>query len=106
MRTGRALAERLDCRISCRATQRSCRGDNNSGWQSTAARAPRLMADEPTATWMKTAARVLDLMLSPSETGTTLLIVTHSAAVAAQMDRRVHRSGPVERPLDQAGAAS
>ncbi len=74
-----------------------------------ASRPPVLMADEPTGNLDEdSAARVLDLMLSlVRETGTTLLIVTHSAAVAAQMDRRVHLSrGRLSAPSDPVGAAS
>lgn len=54
---------------------------------------PRLvLADEPTGNLDEaTAATVMDLMLElVAETGAGLLLVTHSAALAARMQRRLH----------------
>ena len=54
-----------------------------------------LLADEPTGNLDETAsAAVLELMLElVSESGTSLFLVTHSAQIANQLDRRVHLSG-------------
>ncbi len=54
-----------------------------------------LLADEPTGNLDETASQVvLDLMLAlVAETGAALLLVTHSADIAARLDRRVHLSG-------------
>ncbi|WP_417210867.1 ABC transporter ATP-binding protein [Antarctobacter sp.] len=57
---------------------------------------PRLiLADEPTGNLDEaTAADVLDEMLSlVAATGAALMVVTHSPAVAARMDRQLHLSG-------------
>lgn len=57
---------------------------------------PRLMlADEPTGNLDEaTAEEVLDQMLAlVADTGAALLMVTHSPAIAARMDRRLHLSG-------------
>ncbi|MGJ8622737.1 MAG: ABC transporter ATP-binding protein [Yoonia sp.] len=60
---------------------------------------PRLvLADEPTGNLDEgTAATVMDLMLElVAETGAGLLMVTHSAALAGRMSRRLHlRAGQV-----------
>jgi putative ABC transport system ATP-binding protein len=60
---------------------------------------PRLvLADEPTGNLDEaTAATVMDLMLElVSEAGAGLLMVTHSAALAGRMSRRLHlRAGQV-----------
>ena len=59
----------------------------------TLATRPRLIpADEPTGNLDEaTAADVLDEMLSlVAETGAALMVVTHSTAVAARMDRQLH----------------
>lgn len=59
------------------------------------AAAPALvLADEPTGNLDEaTAAQVLDQMLAlVAETGSALLMVTHSPALAARMDRRAHLS--------------
>ena len=60
-----------------------------------AARPLLLLADEPTGNLDETAAdRVLDLMLElVAETGTGLLLVTHSPRVAARLSRRLHLAG-------------
>ncbi|MDP5216229.1 ABC transporter ATP-binding protein [Ruegeria sp. 2205SS24-7] len=60
-----------------------------------ATRPALLLADEPTGNLDETAsAAVLDLMLElVAETGCGLLLVTHSAAIAARLDRRAHLSG-------------
>ncbi|MGP6086408.1 ABC transporter ATP-binding protein [Antarctobacter jejuensis] len=59
-----------------------------------AARPRLILADEPTGNLDEaTAADVLDEMLSlVAETGAALMVVTHSAAVAARMDRQLHLS--------------
>jgi len=57
---------------------------------------PKLMlADEPTGNLDEgTAGEVLDQMLSlVSQAGTALMVVTHSPAIAARMDRRLHLKG-------------
>ena len=53
------------------------------------------LADEPTGNLDETASEaVLALMLQlASETGTAVLLATHSAAIAARLGRRVHLSG-------------
>lgn len=60
---------------------------------------PRLvLADEPTGNLDEdTAANVMDVMLSlVSETGAGLLMVTHSTALAARLDSRLHlRAGRI-----------
>ncbi|MFA3915574.1 ABC transporter ATP-binding protein [Ruegeria hyattellae] len=63
--------------------------------RSLAARPALLLADEPTGNLDETAsAAVLDLMLNlVAETGCGLLLVTHSDAIAARLDRRAHLSG-------------
>lgn len=61
----------------------------------TLAAQPRLvLADEPTGNLDEaTAGAVLDELLSlVAQTGAALMMVTHSAALAARMDRRVHLS--------------
>lgn len=59
-----------------------------------AARPRLILADEPTGNLDEaTAADVLDEMLTlVAETGAALMVVTHSAEVAARMDRQVHLS--------------
>lgn len=59
------------------------------------ARPKLLLADEPTGNLDETAsANVLDLMLSlVADTGAALLLVTHSAEIAARLERRVHLAG-------------
>ncbi len=54
-----------------------------------------LLADEPTGNLDETASgKVLDLMLKlVAESGAALFLVTHSEAIAARLDRRVHLSG-------------
>ncbi len=54
-----------------------------------------LLADEPTGNLDETAsAAVLDLMLSlVADTGTALLLVTHSHAIAARLDQHAHLAG-------------
>ena len=57
---------------------------------------PRLMlADEPTGNLDEgTAAQVLDQMLDlVAQTGAALMVVTHSPAIAARMDRQLHLQG-------------
>lgn len=63
-----------------------------------AARPALVLADEPTGNLdEETAAQVIALMLElVSETGASLLMVTHSSALAAMLDRRLHlRAGQV-----------
>ncbi len=63
-----------------------------------AARPALVLADEPTGNLdEETAAQVIALMLElVSETGAALLMVTHSSALAAMLDRRLHlRAGQV-----------
>ena len=57
-----------------------------------AARPRLILADEPTGNLDEaTAGDVLDQMLAlVAETGAALMVVTHSPAVAARMDRQVH----------------
>jgi len=57
-----------------------------------AARPALVLADEPTGNLdEETGERVLDLMLGlVGETGTALLMVTHSARLAARLDNRLH----------------
>ncbi|EEX10869.1 methionine import ATP-binding protein MetN [Ruegeria lacuscaerulensis ITI-1157] len=57
-----------------------------------AVRPKLLLADEPTGNLDETAsATVLDLMLAlVAETGAALLLVTHSHAIAARLDRQAH----------------
>ena len=59
-----------------------------------AARPRVLLADEPTGNLDEaTAAQVLDQLLAlVADTGAALLLVTHSPAIAARMDRRLHLS--------------
>ena len=59
------------------------------------ARPKLLLADEPTGNLDETASTtVLDLMLSlVADTGAALLLVTHSAEIAARLERRVHLAG-------------
>ena len=54
-----------------------------------------LLADEPTGNLDETTGdTVLELMLEMvRDTGTALFLVTHSARIAARLDRRVHLSG-------------
>jgi len=57
---------------------------------------PRLMlADEPTGNLDEgTAGQVLDQMLDlVAQTGAALMVVTHSPAIAARMDRQLHLQG-------------
>lgn len=60
-----------------------------------AVRPKLLLADEPTGNLDEgTAAAVLDAMLTlVAQTGAALMVVTHSAALAARMDRRAHLRG-------------
>lgn len=60
-----------------------------------AVRPKLLLADEPTGNLDEgTAAAVLDAMLAlVAQTGAALMVVTHSSALAARMDRRVHLKG-------------
>ncbi len=60
-----------------------------------AAKPALLLADEPTGNLDEMAStRVLDLMLSlVRDTGTALLLVTHSQDIAARLDHRAHLSG-------------
>ncbi|WP_322743285.1 ABC transporter ATP-binding protein [Marivivens aquimaris] len=63
-----------------------------------AARPALVLADEPTGNLdEETAVQVIALMLElVSETGAALLMVTHSSALAAMLDRRLHlRAGQV-----------
>jgi putative ABC transport system ATP-binding protein len=66
----------------------------------TLASLPRLvLADEPTGNLDEdTAANVMDMLLSlVTEAGAGLLMVTHSTALAARLDNRVHlRGGQIE----------
>ena len=66
----------------------------------TLASRPRLvLADEPTGNLdEETASNVMDMLLSlVTEAGAGLLMVTHSAALAARLDSRVHlRVGQIE----------
>ena len=54
-----------------------------------------LLADEPTGNLDESSAgAVLDLMLQlVADTGAALLLVTHSARIAARLDRRAHLAG-------------
>jgi putative ABC transport system ATP-binding protein len=64
-----------------------------------AARPDLLLADEPTGNLdSATGARVLDLLSDLQRTrGTTLVLVTHDAAIAARADRQVHlRDGRID----------
>ena len=63
--------------------------------RSMAARPPIILADEPTGNLDEaTGDRVLDLMLDlVSELGTALILVTHSAKLAARLDRVERLSG-------------
>ncbi len=60
-----------------------------------AARPRLILADEPTGNLDETtAAEVLEQMLTlVAETSAALMVVTHSPAVAARMERQVHLSG-------------
>ena len=61
---------------------------------------PLLLADEPTGNLdSATGAKVLDLLLDMQRrTGSTLVLVTHDAEVAARADRRIYlRDGRIER---------
>ncbi|MEO0937100.1 MAG: ABC transporter ATP-binding protein [Pseudomonadota bacterium] len=60
-----------------------------------AVRPKLLLADEPTGNLDEgTAAAVLDAMLAlVAQTGAALMVVTHSSALAARLDRRVHLKG-------------
>lgn len=60
-----------------------------------AARPALLLADEPTGSLDEASGEaVLELMLAlVAETGTALLMVTHSARLAARLGRRLHLSG-------------
>lgn len=62
-----------------------------------AARPSLLLADEPTGNLDETAsAAVLTLMLELArETGAAVLLATHSEAIAARLDRRLHLSGGI-----------
>ena len=66
----------------------------------TLASRPRLvLADEPTGNLDEdTASNVMDMLLSlVTEAGAGLLMVTHSTALAARLDNRVHlRLGQIE----------
>src|SRR5207247_1231469 len=73
-----------------------------------AARPAILLADEPTGNLdSETGARVLETLTSlRRENGTTLVLVTHDAAVASLADRLVHlRDGRIERDERAAPAA-
>ena len=66
---------------------------------------PRLiLADEPTGNLDEaTGTAVMDLMLElVAETDAALLLVTHSMALAARLDRRLHLSSGVAATLDAA----
>ena len=70
-----------------------------------AARPPILLADEPTGNLDGATGRiVLDLMTElRRREGTTLVLVTHDAAVAALADRQIHlRDGRIERATQPA----
>lgn len=69
-----------------------------------AAKPRLLLADEPTGNLDEaTADAVLRLMLeSAAETGTALLMVTHSPRQAARMQRRLHLSRGLVQPLESA----
>jgi putative ABC transport system ATP-binding protein len=74
-----------------------------------AARPPILLADEPTGNLDgATGRKVLELLTElRRREGTTLILVTHDAAVAALADRRIHlRDGRVERDEQPAPAVS
>ncbi|SDX83273.1 ABC transporter ATP-binding protein [Citreimonas salinaria] len=96
-----ARADRLADALGLRSQLRKYPEQLSGGQQQrvaiarTLAAAPALvLADEPTGNLDEaTAARVLDQMLAlVSETGAALLMVTHSAALAARMGRRAHLS--------------
>ena len=74
-----------------------------------AARPPILLADEPTGNLDgATGRKVLELLTElRRREGTTLILVTHDAAVAALADRRIHlRDGRVERDEQPVPAVS
>ena len=63
-------------------------------------RPPLLLADEPTGNLdSATGASILDVLVHlRSESGTTLVLVTHDPAVASLADRRIHlRDGRIDR---------
>ncbi|MCD7108105.1 ABC transporter ATP-binding protein [Rhizobium sp. DKSPLA3] len=69
-----------------------------------AARPKLVLADEPTGNLDEaTGDAVMALMLSlVAETGSSLLMVTHSQRLAGQLDRRIHlRSGRIDRTVDR-----
>lgn len=78
-----ALLKRYPAQLSGGQQQRVAIG------RALAARAPILLADEPTGSLDETnAEQVMTLMLAlVKETGTSLLMVTHSALLAARLDR-------------------
>jgi len=71
-----------------------------------ASRPTLLLADEPTGNLdSETGGRILELLLDMRERhGTTLVLVTHDAAIAARADRQVHLFGG--RLKSDSGAAS
>ncbi len=69
-----------------------------------AARPKLVLADEPTGNLDEaTGDAVMALMLSlVAETGSSLLMVTHSQRLAGQLDRRIHlRSGRIDRTVER-----
>jgi len=103
------LAGRLDPVWQAELTQRLGLSDLTERWpeqlsggqqqrvavgRAIAARPSLVLADEPTGNLDETTGgAVMDLLLDlVSETQATLLMVTHSAALAARLDRRVHLS--------------
>jgi len=103
------LAGRFDAAWQARLTERLGLGALTDRWpeqlsggqqqrvavgRAIAARPALVLADEPTGNLDEaTGGAVMDLLLDlVAETQATLLMVTHSAALAARLDRRVHLS--------------
>lgn len=103
------LAGRFDAAWQTRLTERLGLGPLTDRWpeqlsggqqqrvavgRAIAARPALVLADEPTGNLDEaTGGAVMDLLLDlVAETQATLLMVTHSAALAARLDRRVHLS--------------